>query len=186
MTRTLAPRLLAASAVLALSFGLAGCVPDAEPPADTTSQTTSTEPSSTEPTEATEPSEAPAIGTSCEDVLAPEAYAEMEADGLEPTVFTPFDQIAVRIAEEGGLACAWGKPQTDLVLSVAQIAASDESAWSSALAEAGYTRTDDPVAGAYSGQPDAGNGISPVVIVADATVTFVTLPDFAQWVRQAS
>jgi hypothetical protein len=184
VTRTLAPRVLAASAALTLSLGLAACAGDGAP-AESASPTT---PAAASPETTTEPTmtEEPAIGASCEDVLAPEAYAKMEADGLEPTVFTPFDPIAVRIAEEGGLACAWGKPQTDLVLSVAQIAASDESAWSSALAEAGYTRTDDPVAGAYSGQPDAGNGISPVVIVADGTVTFVTLPDFAQWVRQAS
>jgi hypothetical protein len=184
VTRTLTPRVLAASAALTLSLGLAACAGDGEP-AESASPTT---PAAASPEPTTEPTttEQPAIGTSCEDVLAPEAYAKMEADGLEPTVFTPFDPIAVRIADEGGLTCAWGKPQTDNVLSVAQIAAGDESAWSSALADAGYTRTDDPVAGAFSGQPDAGNGISPVVVLADGTITFVSAPTFAQWIRPAS
>ena len=52
--------------------------------------------------------------------------------------------------------------------------------------EAGYTQTDDPVPGAWSGPIEAGSGLSPVVVVADGTITFVSAPTFAQWIRPAS
>jgi hypothetical protein len=171
--------------LLALALGLTGCTAGGP-----TTPTDLPSPSSTAPASVPadpSPSEAPNAGATCENVMTPDAYSKIDADGLEETLFTAFDPIAVRIADEGGVTCAWGKPQTDNVLSVAQVAVgADEAAWMSALAEGGYTRTDDPVAGAFSGQPDAGNGIPPVVIVADGTVTFVSSPQFAGWVTPAS
>lgn len=187
MTRRIVRRALPAAVIL-LALGLSACATGTSAGDD--AATTSPEPSASaiaEPTPtptATAPAE---IAATCDTVLTPEAYAKIEADELEPTSATPFDPLAVRITEEGGLMCSWGRPHTDLILSVAQVpAGDDETAWANALAEGGYSQTDDPVAGAYTGQPDAAMGATPTVIVADGTVTFVNLPAYAGWVRPAS
>lgn len=179
MTRTLAPRVLAASAALALSLGLAACASDdpAETAAPTMPSAASPEPTTTEQ---------PAIGASCEDVLAPDAYAKLEADGLEARTPDPVDPVAQRIVEDGGIACAWVKPQTDNMLALAHATGVDEGEWTTALAEAGYAQTDEPVAGAWTGPAEPGSGVTPVVVLADGTITWVSAPDFAQWVRPAS
>lgn len=184
MTRRHLPRFLAPTAAL-LALGLAGCTVGA--PAGATDAPSPTPTASASESAETSPSEPASATATCDNVLTSEAYAKIETDELLPTLFTPFDPIAVRIADAGGLTCAWGRPQTDLVLSVAQVTTgADESAWMNALAEGGYTRTDDPVAGAFIGQPEAGNGITPVVIVADGSITFVSSPAFAGWVTPAS
>ena len=187
MTRQNVRRALPAAVIL-LALGLAGCAPGAPTTDGETTPSPSPAPSASPTDEPTTTPDTPAAtGATCDTVLTPEAYAKIEADGLEPTLFTPFDPLAVRITEEGGLTCAWGRPQTDLLLDVAQIPIGDDEAeWTDSLAAAGYSRTDDPVDGAYTGQPDAGNGITPVVIVADGTVTFVSVPAYAGWVRPAS
>ncbi|MCK8609605.1 hypothetical protein [Agromyces sp. C10] len=183
MTRTLAPRVLAASAALALSLGLAACAGD--DPAETAAPTT---PAAASPEPTTEPTttEQPAIGASCEDVLAPDAYAKLEADGLETRNPDPIDPVAQRIVEDGGIACAWVKPQTDIMLALAHATGVDEGGWTTALAEAGYAQADGPVAGAWTGPAEPGSGVSPIVVLADGTITWVSAPDFAQWVRPAS
>ncbi|MGR0218564.1 hypothetical protein [Agromyces sp. ZXT2-6] len=185
MTRTFAPRVLAASAALTLSLGLAACAGNAGEPAESASPTTPAA-ASPEPTTEPTPTDTPAIGTSCEDVLAPEAYAQLEADGLEPRDLDPNDPIIASIAEEGGLVCSWGKPQSDIILHVAQASGVDEAAWGDELTAAGYAQTDDPVPGAWTGPVEPGSGLSPVVVLADGTITFVSAPTFAQWVRPAS
>ncbi|MGR2752251.1 hypothetical protein [Agromyces arachidis] len=184
MTRTLAPRVLAASAALTLSLGLAACAGDAGEPAETATTTT---PAAASPEPTAEPTnEQPAIGASCEDVLAPEAYAKLEADGLEPRTPSANDPIAQRIAEEGGLECKWAKPQSDVIVNLAQTTGVDDAAWAEELAAAGYAQTDDPVPGAWTGPVEPGTGVSPVVVLADGSITFVSAPTFAQWVRSAS
>ena len=188
MTRRIVRRALPAAVIL-LALGLSACsagtptVDDAAP--STTASPKPSAPASSEPTAT--PTTPAGIAATCDHVLTPEAYAKIEVDGLEPTPATPFDPLAVRITEEGGLMCSWGRPQTDLILSVAQVpAGDDETVWTNALAEGGYSQTDDPVPGAYSGQPDAAMGATPTVIIADGTVTFVNLPAYAGWVRPAS
>lgn len=180
MTRTLAPRVLAASALM-LALALTGCAADA--PADTAAPTT---PAAASPEPTTEPTEQPAIGASCEDVLAPEAYAKLEADGLEARNADPYDQIAQQIVDDGGIACSWVKPQTDIMLDLAHASGVDEDEWATALTDAGYTQTDDPVPAAWTGPAEPGTGVSPVVVLADGAITFVSAPTFAQWVRPAS
>jgi hypothetical protein len=181
MTSTLVPRALAASAALMLSLGLAACVSDAGEPAETSSPTAS-DPAPAEPTA----TDQPAIGTSCEDVLTPEAYAQLEADGLTARDLDPKDPVIDRIAEGGGLVCSWGKPQSGTVLHVAQLSDVDEATWAEVLAETGYTQSDDPVPGAWTGPLALGADLRPVVVLADGTVTFVSAPTFAQWVRPAA
>ncbi|MFE5670545.1 hypothetical protein ACFQ58_02950 [Agromyces sp. NPDC056523] len=187
MTRPHLRRTAAATPLLfVLALGLAGCTGGTPAPSDTAEPSPAPTASTSETPDAS-PSEPPTVSATCDTVLAPEAYAKMEADGLQPTQSTPFDPIEVRITDEGGLTCSWGKPQTDLVLAVAQVeTGGDETAWTDALADGGYTQTDDPVPGAYTGQPDAGNGITPVAILADGTITFVSVPAYAGWVRPAS
>jgi hypothetical protein len=72
------------------------------------------------------------------------------------------------------------------VLHVAQLSGVDVAEWSATLTEAGYTQTDDPVPGAWTGPAEPGTGMSPVVVLADGGITFVSAPAFAQWVRAAS
>jgi hypothetical protein len=62
----------------------------------------------------------------------------------------------------------------------------DEAEWTEALTAAGYTQTDDSVAGAWTGSVEPGTGVSPIVVLADGTITFVSAPTFAQWIRPAS
>ncbi|MEI5583492.1 MULTISPECIES: hypothetical protein [unclassified Agromyces] len=186
MTSTVVPRLLAASAALAIAIGLAGC--SAGDPGETAAPEPS--PASTpsaEPVTET-PTEDPATSAAtCDDLMTPEAYAQLESDGLVPMEFDTADPIARRIAEQDGLACNWGKPQSDILLHVRQAeVGADEAGWTDALTSAGYRRTDDPVTGAWTGPVEPGSGLSPVVVVADGTVTFVSAPTFAQWIRPAS
>lgn len=185
MTRTTARRALPAAAIL-LALGLAGCTGGGATPSDPPSPSPSPTASAAATPDAS-PSEAPAVGTTCDDVLTPDAYAQLEADGLVPIEPEAFDPIAVRMADEGGLVCSWGKPQSDILLRVAQANVdSGESAWTDALTAAGYAQTDDPVPGAWTGPVEGGSGLSPVVVVAGGTVTFVSAPTFAQWIRPAS
>ncbi|MDR6905958.1 hypothetical protein J2X63_001644 [Agromyces sp. 3263] len=163
------------AAVLTVTV-LSGCT--AAPPAPSSSPSPATTASSA-PTP--EPESVPDAAT-CETVLTDEGYQKLAADGLEslpsPQVF---DALAVRMVEAGGVACAWGKPNTDLVLTVVQVgvAPGEQEAWSQTLAESGYVLSDAPVAGAYSGPPDAANGISPVALPSSTTLTFVSSPAFA-------
>ncbi|PWC05531.1 hypothetical protein [Agromyces badenianii] len=167
--------LLAALAIVLLN----GCTPAV---VDGTAELTpsSTPASTTEPAPSATPGAAPAA--TCETVLATEGYAKLADDGLQPLPSPQvFDALAARMVEAGGLACAWGKPNTDLVLTVVEIGITpaDEAAWSGALGETGYVLTDQPTPGAYTGPMEPGSGISPVAVLADGTLTFVSAPTFA-------
>jgi hypothetical protein len=94
--------------------------------------------------------------------------------------------LAAQLIEAGGLSCNWGKPQTDLVLTVAQLSDVDFGVWEPALADAGFVETNDPVPGAYTGPVDPGAGISPVVVVNGDTMTFVSALSFAGWIAPTS
>ncbi|MDQ0894357.1 hypothetical protein [Agromyces ramosus] len=125
-------------------------------------------------------------------MLTPDGYAKLTADGLEPLEPVAVDHlatyfpIAAQMVEAGGLACGWGKPQTDFGLSVTQLSAADPAVWEPALADAGFVESNDPVPGAYTGPVDAGSGRSPVVIVAGDTLTFVSAATFAGWIAPTS
>lgn len=181
MTRTHAARALAAAAMI-LALGLTGCAGGGDAPTNTASSAPA---GSSSPGPATAmPSEEPTAGATCDDVLTADAYTKLEADGLVPRESSATDTIAGQIAEQGGLVCSWGKPQSDIILDVRQaMVAGDATAWTNALAAAGYTQTDDPVPGAWTGPVDPGNGLAPIVVVDDDTVTFVSAPTFAEWIR---
>ena len=74
------------------------------------------------------------------------------SDGLEPLAST----AGLRRARhpdgrlQAGIACAWGRPNTDLVLTVVQVgvAPAEEATWSQALDASGYVLTDAPSRGA--------------------------------------
>lgn len=175
-----------AAAALALSL-LSGCT--ATTPSSTTVPTAGTTPSPQATTPAPEPTAPPAAAATCATVLSAEGYEKITTDGLEP-VDPPqvFDQLAVRMTDSGGVACSWGRPRTDLVLTVVQlpVRSADEATWIQALAETGYAATDDPVPSAHTGQPDAANGISPVAVLSSGTLTFVSSPAFAGLIAPAS
>lgn len=176
--------------LLVATLALAGCVatpaptltPSASPPA------TPSEIPSAEPT--TEPTAAPAA--TCDTVLTADAYAKLAADGLESIEPPPVHHVAsyyplvAQMIEAGGLACDWGRPQTDIRLTLTQLSDADWRVWEPALAEAGFVETDDPVPGAYTGTVDPGSGINPVVVVTGDTLTFVNAPAFAAWVAPTS
>ncbi|MRX43638.1 hypothetical protein [Agromyces kandeliae] len=184
MTRLVHPRIVAPVLAALLAIGVAGCT------AATTPSSSEPNPSTSAPDDSASADPAPdatTIGATCETLLAPDAYVELEAGGLEARAPTLFDPIAAEIADEGGLVCSWGRPNTDNVVDVAQLAiGDDESRWMSALAEAGYEQDDDPVPGGYRGRPDAANGISPVVVIETGTLTYVSTPTYAAFLRPAS
>jgi hypothetical protein len=165
--------LLAALAIVLLS----GCTSTGEAgegptPSPTASSTSTPEPAPT-------PDAAPAA--TCDTVLAAEAYRRLADDGLAPTAVGVGYPLAERMTEAGALACAWGKPQTDVALTVVQVplGSADEAAWRSSLAELGYVESGEPVAGSFTGPVDPGSGVSSVAVLADGTLTFVSAPTFA-------
>ncbi|WP_353814472.1 hypothetical protein [Agromyces sp. SYSU T00266] len=186
MTRLIHPRIVAPVVVALVTLGLAGCT--GADPAPSTSPEPTTSSDATDGSESSEPSpDSSAIPATCETVLTPDAYAKLDADGLQARAATLFDPIATEISDEGGLVCSWGAPDTDNVVDVAQIEIGDDEAeWIADLGDAGYEPNDDPVPGGYRGQPDAANGISPVVVIEAGTLTYVSTPVYAGFLPPAS
>lgn len=173
---------LIAAVAIALLGGCAtpnDLAPSTSPPTASSAPSASPDPSPT-------PSAAPAA--TCNTVLAAEGYQKLADDGLElRPAPRAFDALAVRMVEAGGVACTWGKPNTDIALTVVQVGVTPlDDAWTVALAETGYVLTDDPVAGAHSGPAEPGSGISPVAVLTDGTLTFVSTPTFATMLAPAA
>ena len=174
---------LIAAASIAL---LSGCTAADDPAPPSTSIPTASSATSASPEPSPTPSAAPAA--TCDTVLAAEGYRKLADDGLElRPAPRAFDALAVRMVEAGGVACTWGKPNTDIALTVVQVGVAPlDDAWTVALAETGYVLTDDPVAGAHSGPAEPGSGISPVAVLTDGTLTFVSAPTFATMLAPAA
>jgi len=176
------------AATLAITL-LAGCT--AAPSPASSAPTTGATPAPTATTPIPEPvaETSPDSTATCDTVLSAEGYQKVTGDGLE-TLASPqvFDELAIRMVDAGGIACAWGRPNTDLVLTVVQVgvAPAEEATWSQALDESGYVLTDAPIAGAYSGPADAANGITPVALPGSAVLTYVSSPAFAGLIAQPS
>ncbi|WP_136707658.1 hypothetical protein [Agromyces sp. H66] len=179
-----ARRLSAIPTVLFAALALAACTaaPDATPTPSAPATATPSPDATSEPQPAAEPA------ANCDTVLTQDAYAELATDGLEPLEPPAADHlatyypVAAQMVEAGGPSCHWGKPQTDIGLTVTQATGVDLAVWATALADAGFTETNEPVPGAHTGPVDPGTGISPVVVVDGDRVTFVSAPDFATWI----
>ncbi|WP_438853523.1 hypothetical protein [Agromyces sp. M3QZ16-3] len=186
MTRRPHSRIVAPVAAALLALGLAGCS-GADPTPSNSPESSSSADAPVDSASAEPTTDWSAVPATCDTVLTAEAYAKLEADGLETRTPTLFDPIAVDLQDEGGLVCSWGRPNSDNVVDVVQLPVGDDEAeWGGALAAAGYTQGDDPVAGSYRGQPDAANGISPVVVIGSGTVTYVSTPVYAEFLLPAS
>jgi len=176
--------------MLILALALTGCTaaPVAAPP---TSESPAASPS---PTASAEPASEPSADSAvtCDTVLTPAAYTTFASDGLTPNEpdaashVATFYPLAAQMVEAGGLACDWGRPQSDAGIMVVQLSDVDLGVWEPALADAGFVETNDPVPGAYTGPVDPGTGISPVVVVDGDSVTFVSAPTFAGWIAPSS
>ncbi|WP_092963422.1 hypothetical protein [Agromyces sp. CF514] len=131
-----------------------------------------------------------AAAATCESVLSADANAQLAADGLDQVDVgqSTFYAIADDLIAAGGLACKWGRPSSDVAFTVVQLAGLDvpASEWPAALAEAGYTLTDDPVPGTYTGPADPGTGVPSVVVVGADRLTFVSVPLHAVDLAEAS
>ena len=161
------------------SILLSGCTPTGDAGTVQTSSPTPSASSTPEPAPPPTPDAAPAAA--CDTVLAPAGYQKLADDGLAPTAVGVGYPLVERMTEAGGLACAWGKPQTDIALTVVQvpIGSADEATWRSSLAELGYVESGEPVAGSFTGPVEPGSGVSAVAVLADGTLTFVSAPTFA-------
>ncbi|MDR5701941.1 hypothetical protein [Agromyces aerolatus] len=167
---------------------LGGCASSPEPsasPAPTRtaspSASASAEPSAPaeEPTEAAPAPEPEPEPITCDAVLTPEAATALAEQGLEVSEgATQGYPLAAQFAAAGGTACTWARPDSDVHLTVVQLHVADgeQDAWARVLSENGYTQTDDPVAGAFTGPVDPGTGVSPVVVVEAARMSFVSVP----------
>lgn len=186
MTRRLAVgSAVLAAGIIALLAGCTGTATDATTSAPASSSTATAAPV---PTATPAPTADAAPAATCDTVLAAEGYAKLTDDGLEPRPASAYDPLAVRMIEAGGLACAWGKPQTDIILTVVQVRVTpaDEAQWVTALAETGYVQSDDPVPAAFTGPVDGGTGGSPAAVLANGTLTYVSAPVFAGMLAPAS
>ena len=155
-------------ALVVLGLALTGCTAQPEP---------SPSPAPTTPA----PSPSPAAAVECDDVLGPDGHAKLAADGLEPVEPRLFDPLAVQLEEAGGTACAWGRPQTDIGLTLVQLPVPDAevAVWEAALAEAGYAVDSDSANGLYTGPVEPGSGVSTVAVVAGDRITFLNTAAFA-------
>ena len=167
--------LLAALAIVLLS----GCTPTGDATATPTPSPTSSSTPTSDPSLTPAPDAASAA--TWDTVLADEAYQKLADDGLAPTAVGVGYPLVERMTEAGALACAWGKPQTDIALTVVQVplASAGEEAWRSTLAELGYVESGQPVAGSFTGPVDPGSGVTSVAVLAGGTLTFVSAPTFA-------
>ncbi|NQX11613.1 hypothetical protein HQQ80_08250 [Microbacteriaceae bacterium VKM Ac-2855] len=116
---------------LAAALLLTGCAPTNVPDVDATVPTASVEtPTSApapEPTAtATEAAPAPAatpFNPTCDDILTPEAAADLEATGFEPVDFdsgdNAFDDLLDTVLDDDGIVCEWSNPSTDATQLVA-------------------------------------------------------------------
>jgi len=180
-----------ATAVALLLLGgllLTACVasgqPSASPPAtpSRTASTPSSAPASPPPGESVAPTADPPVEpepVTCDTILTPAALAALADAGLElrPDQDAGYPLVQ-QLAAAGGTACLWAKAQSDVHLVAAQIpvAPGEQDAWARVLGENGYTRTDDPVAGAFVGPIEPGTGLSPVVVLEPARMSFVSAP----------
>jgi len=179
-------RLTLATAVPLLVIGLSACTTTTSPEPTASLATTPTAVVPTEPSSIETPA-ATAVAATCDDVLTAAAYAELETDGLtprDPIAHTPFMGAML---DTGALGCRWGKEATDITLDIARLPVDDASwpEWETALAAAGYTKTDDPVPGAYTGPEEPGSGVSPVVVRSADAITYVSAPTFAAMIAVA-
>lgn len=168
---------LTATALAACTGGPA--TPSSSPATDASASAPATTPSTApEVTPTVDPPEA-----GCSTVLTEAANAQLLADGLEQVDvgMSTYYPIADELIAAGGIACKWGRPSSDASITVVQLTGIDvaSSEWPASLQAAGYTQTDDPVAGTYSGPADPGTGVPSVVVVAPDRLTFVSAPPHA-------
>lgn len=168
-------RLRSLPLLVVLGLALAGCTAaPQQSPVPTPSPAPATTPPETDAGEAS--------GIDCSTVLSPEGYAKLTSDGLEPIEPRAFDELAIEMTDAGGTACSWGKPQTDITLTVVQVLVPDEdlAGWEATLADTGYVAQDDPGAGVYTGPIDPGTGLSPIAVVTGDRITFLSAPTFEE------
>ncbi|MGR2752254.1 hypothetical protein [Agromyces arachidis] len=185
MMRTSVPLLAGVGLVAAL---LTGCVADGGPapvrPSGSAVPTTGSAPA----TETPEPSDAvPAPTTStgdevtCENVLAAEDAARLEADGLAYRAdrSEPFGPAAAELAADGGLSCTWlGDGDVGVWFTILSESDAAFAERSTRLGSAGWVRTDYPLPGALEAPPDYDASYIPVIAHVDGVTYFATSADF--------
>ena len=169
---TFSSRPLPLIVVPVLALALSGC----------TGPSQETPPPSADPSASSQPSPSQ---VACDDLLSPDGTAKLAADGLEPVDPQLYDPLATQMADAGAVTCAWGKPDTDIVLTAVQLPVPDAewSEWETALAEADYV--DSTGTGTlYTGPVEAGSGVSPVVVATGDRITFLSTPAYAELLAQ--
>src|SRR4051794_33912097 len=119
----------------------------------------------------------PAAGEkpTCENVLTGASYSDLEAAEMdflgEEHASEP---VAVRIRDAGGLTCAWGMKNSDVILTVGVLAATKWSTWNADLTAEGWTPSaDNP--GALE-MMDEVSGFPSTVLERDGQVTYANNP----------
>lgn len=178
----------AKTAALLLAGGLllTGCTNTPDPTASPTPPSSATAAPSASATETpvAEPAPAPAPApepepATCDTVLTPEAVAALAEQGLDPIDANVASYpLAQQFAAAGGVACSWGKPQTDIRFTVVQLAIleSEQDVWARVLDDNGYVVTDDPVPGARTGPIEPGSGMPSGALAEPTRVTFTSVP----------
>lgn len=185
MTRTSAAAFAGAGLVLAL---LTGCVGEPAPPASRPSgsaapDSTATGSPGADPATPTVPLPTTSSGdeVTCENVLAPDDAARLEADGLafRADRSEPLGPAAAELAADGGLSCAW---IGDAGLGVwFTILSESDAAWqarSADLQSAGWVETGYPIPGALESPPGYDANSIPVMVHVDGVTYFTSSADF--------
>lgn len=174
MTRRTLPRTLTATAGLALLL-LSGCT------ATTAAPTTAGASPSAESTPVAEATPAPtgdAAEPGCDAVFTEAENADLATDNLTLDAESPFPlgEVMVDLIDDGALDCQWSKPQSDVAVWFAQLA-EDDAAWAARAAElaaAGWTVSDDPIAGTMLAPADYDANYQPSIVHVDGVTYFVS------------
>lgn len=185
MTLRALPRALTVTTGLALLL-LSGCAATpAEPAANGASPSAEAEPSTEASPEATaEPGAEP----SCDTVFTEAEYAELEADGLTLNTESPFPlgPVMVDLTADGSLDCQWSKEQSDIAVWFSRLA-EDDAAWAARSAEigaAGWSVSDDPIAGTMLAPADYDANYQPSIVHVDGVTYFVSYAELLDSVAE--
>lgn len=174
---------------LALAFSATGCSAAKTSAEGAPSSIPSSVPTTTPSAESTVApvTDAPSAAAelSCETVLTPAGYAQLETDGLTLREASGgSSDISALIVAANGLFCTWARPSTDILAAVG-IAPLDEAMWESArtqLIEAGFSPDDSTFSGFLTAPPTGQDLPTGGVVYADGRIYYVSAPQLLDWI----
>lgn len=180
--------------VLVVVVSLTGCAASAPDAGDSASET-ATKSATTAPTEvennsgagsgASASATATPVAVDCDTLLLPGAYAAFEAEGMRPIVFSMWNDSMQFMAENDGLVCEQGVPNSGqvAVFAVREMTTEQWDVKKADLISIGASETNEPVSG-YLQEPEVNINVSRGGFVfGDGILHYVSSDYLAQWIR---